>query len=587
MFINDYGDSGVRNDEYRSALSDFQYARNLGALQQILSKITGRSTDLLSFDEISRKLRIVGGSDRGLKSIPIDAIVGSVGRYSDFTRGFFPRQSSDIARWARVKALMSDLTHGSLPPIEVYKIGEAYFVKEGQHRVSAARRLKFTHIDAHVIEVRTKVSLTADVTPDELIIKSEYVDFLERTHIDEILPDVDFTVTVPGQYERLEEHIRVHRYFMGLDLKRDISWEEAVKHWYDEVYFPVIQSIRERGILRQFPGRTETDLGLWVSEHRHYLEKELGWQIRPGVAATDLMYRNSPKVRFMFQRIINRLLDRLIPDELESSREPGYWLKDKGSNLQNIFSDILTPISGEEVGWAALDEAIIIAQRENARIHGLHILPEKTSQDMPEVLSVAERFDQTCLQAGIGGNLAYGEGEIARVIVERALLTDLVVMNLAHPPDSQIFARLGSGFRTIIRRIARPVMAIPGRVTELDSAVIAFDGSPKAKEALFISAYFSQKWKMSITVLVVEENGKDYSAVVHFARQYLEKRNISVDYIERVGDVGETILQVVQEKNAQLIIMGGYGYRPVMEMVLGSSVDLVLQRSQVPVLICQ
>ena len=77
-----------------------------------------------------------------------------------------------------------------------------------------------------------------DTKPDDLILKAEYANFLERTHLDELRHDADLKLTVPGQYPILAEHIDFHQYFMGLDFKRDISYEEAVTHWYDTVYLP-------------------------------------------------------------------------------------------------------------------------------------------------------------------------------------------------------------------------------------------------------------------------------------------------------------------------------------------------------------
>jgi len=129
--------------------------------------------------------------------------------------------------------------------------------------------------------LKTDIPLTPDIQPDDLIIKAEYADFIEETSLPSLRPNVDLSVTVPGQYGKLKEYIKVHRYFMGLDQQRDISYPEAVSHWYDTAYLPLVDAIRERGLLRWFPGRTETDLYLWVSEHRAALENELGWTIRP------------------------------------------------------------------------------------------------------------------------------------------------------------------------------------------------------------------------------------------------------------------------------------------------------------------
>jgi uncharacterized ParB-like nuclease family protein len=119
------------------AAEDFRRARRDAALEDIMARFTGRSADLIPFEDVKQKLRVTSTSERGLQEIPLDAIVGSVGRYTDFTRSFLPRKSTDEERWARVQVYMNE---AGFDPIEVYKVGDAYFVFDGNHRVSIARR---------------------------------------------------------------------------------------------------------------------------------------------------------------------------------------------------------------------------------------------------------------------------------------------------------------------------------------------------------------------------------------------------------------------------------------------------------------
>ncbi|MCK4450055.1 MAG: transcriptional regulator, partial [Anaerolineae bacterium] len=133
--------------------------------------------------------------------------------------------------------------------------------------------------DAEVIEAATRVPVTADLDAGDLEIKGEYTRFLERTRLDEVRPDQRIEFTIGGGYERLLEHIAVHRYFMGLEQQRFIPEDEAVCDWYDHVYLPLVHIICEKGILADFPGRTETDLYLWTMDHQHYLRERFG----PGV----------------------------------------------------------------------------------------------------------------------------------------------------------------------------------------------------------------------------------------------------------------------------------------------------------------
>ena len=115
-----------------------------------------------------------------------------MGRYTDFTRTFLPRRPEDKERWARVKAAMEDPVGKGVPPIEVYKVGDTYFVLDGNHRVSIARQEGTKSIEAHVIEVKTDIPVTPDLQPDDLIIKAEYADFLEKTEIKEFDPKCGF-----------------------------------------------------------------------------------------------------------------------------------------------------------------------------------------------------------------------------------------------------------------------------------------------------------------------------------------------------------------------------------------------------------
>src|SRR5512147_356552 len=97
-----------RTPDYHLAVHDFQSAHLRAKLQGVLARITGRSNELLSYDEIASKLKLQGRSDKGIQTIPVDAIIGSVGRYSDFTRTFLPRRAADQQRWANVKAVALD-----------------------------------------------------------------------------------------------------------------------------------------------------------------------------------------------------------------------------------------------------------------------------------------------------------------------------------------------------------------------------------------------------------------------------------------------------------------------------------------------
>lgn len=569
------------------AILDFRRARRQADRERLLARLTGKSADLLSYEQVRQMLRGKTGQDAGLKEIPLDAIVGSVGRYSDFTRSFLPLQDKSEHRWARIETKVTDMA--GLPPIEVYQIGNAFFVRDGNHRVSVARQLGASHIEAYVTRVDTKVPLSPDVQPDDLILKAEYANFLEVTGLDEIRPDADLSVTAPGQYPRLLEHIEVHRYFMGLDRRREIPYEEAVGHWYDRVYLPAVQAIRDMDVLQGFPDRTETDLYLWLSEHRAALEDALGWEIEPEAAAADLIERFGPGMQRRMLRVSQRLLDALTPDELEAGPAPGTWRRERLSIHRDdcMFADILVPISGEENGWSAVAQAVEIACRENAKLLGLHIVGSNAEKESDQIQAMQAEFGRQCEVHGVKGKLAVEVGRVARKICERSRWADLVVVGLAHPPAPEPVAKLSSGFRTLIRRCPTPVLAVPGTFSPLSRLLLAYDGSPKSKEALYIATYMAARGHLPLTVVTVVEGGHVTPDTLTEARQYLQRHGVQASLVVESGPVAEVILRAMEEYESDLILMGGYGHSPLLEVVLGSAVDRVLRASRQPVLICR
>lgn len=267
-------------DELSSRVkADFSRARFKAFLNRVWAVVSGQPTNLLSYDEVKEKLHIGGPIYRGLKTVRTDQIAGSLNRYYEFDRAFLPAQDNLAARWQSVnRAFYEDI---SLPPVVLYKVGEVYFVVDGHHRVSVAREQGQEYIEAEVRECATKINITPDIKPEDLEILHDKVHFLERTGLDRLRPEANIKLTIPDGFSRMLEHIAVHRYFMGLDLQRDISEEEAVSHWYDTVYLPIIEVIRKSKILKEFPGKTEGDLYLWVLDHQHYLVQTQGGGLQP------------------------------------------------------------------------------------------------------------------------------------------------------------------------------------------------------------------------------------------------------------------------------------------------------------------
>lgn len=531
-------------------------------MEELLARLRGRSNELLSYEEIAQKLGLKGRADAGLQTIPVGSIVGSVSRYNDFTRTFLPRHADDRQRWARVREAFTN-PNNSMPAIEVYKVGDVYFVLDGNHRVSVARREGMEFIEAHVIEVRTPVPLEPGLQPDDLIIKAEYAQFLETTHLADLRPNVDVAVTSPGQYEKMLLQIRLRQAALQLQVRTEASLEEAVGDWYDQVYIPLAETIRDRGLLRGFPGRTLTDLFMWISENRAALEQEAGWQIRSEAAVAGLILKEDQR------------------------GQPGSWRKARLINryVESLFQDLLVPISGEAQGWAALEQAIFIARQEGTQVHGLHVVDQLQKVDDPAALALAEQFALRCEEAGVEGKLVVESGEITNKIRERASMVDLVVLKIKHPPQAGL-SSFRSPFRALLADSSCPILGILEGPSRFQRALLAYDGSPRAKEALFVAAYLAEMWKTELVVFTALQGGRIKAEAQDYVRRYLEIHEVQAAYATAEKDLMGSLCQTAEEYQADLFMLGSYGGPALRELVNSRSLNSLLQESTIPVFIC-
>lgn len=292
-------------DNTINARSEFDRARRQAELERLTAWLQGRDARLLPFDVIRRNLRQQSPLYRGIQQIPLDSIVGSVGRYSEMSREWLPLNDSLKDRWVKVAALAQS---EGWPPIELYKVGHAYFVRDGNHRVSAARQFKSPSIEAHVWEYPDDIELEPDDSLDEVLNRFRERVFLEKTGLHHSQPDLDIRFTTPGRYPELQAQIEDLRQKLELIDEREVSFEEAASVWYEIIYLPTVQYIRESGFLEAFPGRTEADLFSWMSLHRESLREQYGAYDNLATLARILMdsFREKPVARV--KRQVRRML---------------------------------------------------------------------------------------------------------------------------------------------------------------------------------------------------------------------------------------------------------------------------------------
>jgi hypothetical protein len=298
----------IRGAPSFAAKNLFHRARGRAQIRDFLARLGGRSNDLLPFDALASALQVYQQIPRRLpEMIPLAKIVGSVGRYKDFTRDFLPRNLEMAPRWARIEDAL-DSPEG-LPPIEVYKIGEVYFVADGNHRVSVARANGFQDIEAYVTDIPVDPGIEPGDTLDEAIIKAERTRFSAETGVGACYPYLDIYFTRPGGFPQLLDHVQIHRRVMQREHgdESPVSLTAAACDWYENAYLPIVESIRERQLLRRFPGRTSGDLYVWIWGYIFEAYRQSGEKITPEEGAQMLELRaESP-----FQQAVTAVMGRL------------------------------------------------------------------------------------------------------------------------------------------------------------------------------------------------------------------------------------------------------------------------------------
>ncbi len=306
------------------AQADFERAHRRAFLSDIFAMLKREPNWLLSFEEVKQKLPIKGQYYRGLQQVLLEQIVGSVDRYHDFNRAFLPKQTHTRPRWESVdRATLADIV---LPPVQLYKVDEVYFVKDGNHRVSVAKEKGAIYIDAEVIEMPISVSLSPDTDPRDLILLGEYARFLEQTRLDKLRQGAHIEFSTLGRYDVLLDHISAHRWYMGIDQDRPVDWEEAVLDWYDHIYLPLASVIEENDTLRSFPGRKVGDLYLWIMDYRWILREETGEELGIHTAALEYDARYASWTRKVVRKL-RRMHEAAIEPFVTSARSIARALK--------------------------------------------------------------------------------------------------------------------------------------------------------------------------------------------------------------------------------------------------------------------
>ncbi|MDH7483534.1 MAG: transcriptional regulator [Spirochaetales bacterium] len=312
----------MSHDVHQMAEYDFYRARTRALVNRVLGIFKPALMELLPFDKARQLVRPAGESYRGLQTVPVEKIVGSEGRYRDFTRFFFPKHEHLKSRWIGIdKTRYQDIT---LPPVALYEMGGVYFVRDGNHRVSVARAMGQEYIDAEVVSLRSEIDLHPEMTVDELrkaVIAYEKRRFYEETHYPSIIGTDDLDFSEPGRFDTIREHVLVHKYFLNQHVQGELPFHEALYSWHENVYQPIASAIEHENLLSLFHGRTVSDLYLYLVSHWAEMKRKFGPEVAIDEAALhfkrsaretrrawmDAMSSMLAKARAFFRKFFSRL----------------------------------------------------------------------------------------------------------------------------------------------------------------------------------------------------------------------------------------------------------------------------------------
>jgi hypothetical protein len=256
------------------AQGDFSRARRRRALARLSARLR-RADDvnhILPFEEVARALGRVGERRLGEQLIPLDSIVGTVDRSREFDRDFRPTSPRVRERWQRIN--LAQRKGEAMPPIDVYRIGELHFVKDGHHRVSVARALGYKDINAYVTEVQTQIGADRGVRLRDLPLKSHQRLFYERVP----LPAEEqgrIHLSDEWRYAALAEAVEAWGFRASQARGEPMSRQQVAESWLHDEYEPVTAMLRDAQLVPK--GVSDTEAYMKVAALRYLILRTHEW----------------------------------------------------------------------------------------------------------------------------------------------------------------------------------------------------------------------------------------------------------------------------------------------------------------------
>jgi hypothetical protein len=256
------------------AQTDFGRARRRAVASRLARRLRGEPGDIhlvLPFDEVVEALGRKGERRLGLQTIPLDSIVGTVDRTREFDRNFRPTTRRVRRRWQRIAEAIR--RGEAMPPIDVYRIGDMHFVRDGHHRVSVARQLGLDVIEAHVIEIETEVGADAGVRLRDLAMKSHQRLFFERVPMPREWRSRIALRSGPA-YAELAETVEAWGFRVMQAQEEFLTREEVARAWFTNEFEPIVEMLRDAELVGNL---TDAEAYMHVTGLRYFLLRTHRW----------------------------------------------------------------------------------------------------------------------------------------------------------------------------------------------------------------------------------------------------------------------------------------------------------------------